>query len=89
MSLEKLTTIKFLEATHIRMARAGANLTVRELAVLSGINKATIVRIEAGYPVREASLNAVKETLESNGVKFLMCSASKDILIGAETRVNG
>ena len=85
MALVELKSMKHLEACHIRMARAGADLTIRELAVLSGMNKATIVRIEAGYPVRDASLIAVKETLENNGVRFLMCSASKDILVGVDT----
>lgn len=84
MSLVELKSMKHLEACHIRMARAGADLTVRELAIASGMNKATIVRIEAGYPVREASLAAVKETLESNGIRFLMCSASKAILVGID-----
>lgn len=82
MALEELTSMKHLEACHIRMARAGADLTVRELASASGMNKATIVRIEAGYPVRETSLAAVKQTLESNGIRFLMCSNSKSILVG-------
>jgi len=85
MALVELKSMKHLEACHIRMARAGANLTVRELALKSGMNKATIVRIEASYPVREASLIAVKETLENNGVKFLMCSVSKEILLGIDT----
>ena len=84
MALVELKSLKFIDASHIRMARAGANLTVREVAVLSGMNKATIVRIEAGYPVRETSLKAVKSTLEEKGVKFLMCDASKDIFIGVD-----
>ena len=48
MDEQQLTPALKLEATHIRMARVGVKLSIRELAELARINKATIVRIEAG-----------------------------------------
>ena len=58
MDEQQLTPALKLEATHIRMARVGVKLSIRELAELVRINKATIVRIEAGKPVRENTLNS-------------------------------
>ena len=71
-----------LDARHLRMARVGLDLTVRELAALSNVNKATIVRIEAGYPVRESSVLAVREALEDRGAKFVICNDSNAVLVG-------
>jgi predicted transcriptional regulator len=66
------------------MARVGLNLSIRELAQLSDMNKATIVRIEAGYPVRESSLSSVRETLESKGAMFWRCQKINKVLISVD-----
>ena len=73
-----------LDAAHLRMARSGLDLTIRELAYLSNVNKATIVRIEAGHPVREATLLSVRETLESKGAQFYMCCESRRIFVSLD-----
>ncbi len=65
----------------MRMARSGLNLTVRDLAEISNVNKATIVRIEAGMPVRHSTLLAVKQALEARGALFYECDVSKKILV--------
>lgn len=62
-----------LSAHHVRMARAGLQLGVRELAILCNVNKATIVRLEAGHAVRKSTLAVVKETLTGLGVEFWVC----------------
>jgi predicted transcriptional regulator len=59
-----------IDARHVRMARAGLGLSVRDLAQLANVNKATIVRLEAGMPVRYATLEAVKGALEDAGATF-------------------
>jgi predicted transcriptional regulator len=73
---------KTLHPSQIRMARSGLDLTVRELAVLCDVNKATIVRIEAGYPVRESTMEAVQSVLEDKGVQFSSCSVSDYTYVG-------
>lgn len=80
-----LVMAKNLEAHHIRMARSGLDITVRELAVLSNVNKATIVRIEAGYPVRETTQSVIRKTLEEKGAKFLQCKTTKEIYVHINT----
>ncbi len=52
------------------MARHGLNLSVRQLAELANLNKATIVRIEAGLSVRDSTLRAVGLALEAAGAEF-------------------
>ena len=77
-TLEPASTVR---ASHLRMARAGLNLTVRELAVLAGVNKATVVRIEADVPVRDASLTAVRSALEARGAQFVICHNTHDVFV--------
>ena len=57
-----LVSTKKLNACHIRMARVGVNLSIGELAELADMNKATIVRIEAGESVRDTSAQPDYET---------------------------
>ena len=59
-----------IDSRHVRMARAGLGLSVRDLAERARVNKATIVRLEAGMPVRDATTEAVKVALESEGAGF-------------------
>lgn len=76
---------KALKASHLRMARSGLDMTVRELAAVSKMNKATIVRIEAGHPVREATITAVRAALESLGARFVICDSANDVLVGIKS----
>ena len=64
---------KKIDRRHFRMARSGLGLSIRELAKLSGLNKATIVRLEAGTSVRSSTIAAVRQLLESRGAEFLSC----------------
>jgi len=84
MSDELLAPATKLDAQHIRMARVGVNLSIRELASLADMNKATIVRIEAGLAVRESSVLAVREILESRGAVFWKYKKLNKVLIGVD-----
>ncbi len=67
------TDSKFIDPRHIRMARSGLGLSVRDLAELAEVNKATIVRLEAGLqPARPATIDAVRSALEEAGASFLV-----------------
>ncbi|SLN61648.1 helix-turn-helix domain-containing protein [Pseudooctadecabacter jejudonensis] len=72
-------------AGHIRMARAGLNLTVRDLAEKAGVNKATIVRMEAGHAPRASSLNAVCQVLEEHGAAFDIEAETDRIIVKLST----
>jgi len=71
-----------LKPCHIRMARSGLDLTVRELAVLSEVNKATIVRTEAGLAVRDSTWKSIVDTLEKQGASFQKCAETHDVFVG-------
>lgn len=78
---------KFIEPRHIRMARSGLGLSVRDLAELAGVNKATIVRLEAGLqPARPATINAVRSALEQAGASFLAGEDPGTIAVSVELR---
>ncbi len=64
------------------MARSGLGLSVRELAELAGVNKATIVRLEAGTSVRDSTLGVVRQALESAGAEFLSCEEVDLVVVG-------
>ena len=68
-------------AEQYKMARVGLDLTVRELAQIANVNKATIVRIEAGMSVRETTAKTVREQLEAKGARFLTDIDSKEMLV--------
>jgi len=72
---------EIITASQIRMARAGLNLTVRDLAEKAGVNKATIVRMEAGHQPRISSLTAVKDVLEALGAEFEICHETNSVII--------
>ncbi len=56
-------------------------MTVRELATLSGTNKATIVRIEAGKTVRDSTLALVRKILESKGARFYKADETQKVIV--------
>jgi len=55
----------------IRMARAALRLTVREVAELTGIDKSTIIRAEAGGKVFYQTMTKLQAALEAEGVEFI------------------
>lgn len=85
MENDSLLRAKTLGAHHIRMARAGVNLSIRELAQLTEMNKATIVRLEAGKSVRTSSFNAIRDILEAKGAYFWESKALNRILISVDS----
>ncbi len=70
-----------IDPVQVRMARNGLALSVRELARLSGVNKATIVRTEAGLPVRPRTLGYILEALEEAGAEFLACHETGKVAV--------
>ena len=54
----------------LRMARAALRLTVEATAELAGVNKGTIVRVEAGERSYRRTLKDLREALEKSGVVF-------------------
>lgn len=85
---QSLKSAENIESLHIRMARAGLGITVRELAALTGTNKATIVRIESGKTVRESTLTLVRDILESEGAVFFQCEQTMEITVGINSKNN-
>ncbi len=79
---QTLKKTKDIDSNHIRMARSGLNITVRELAVLTDLNKATIVRAEAGLSIRDRSLDTIREALETLGATFFEDESSGGIFVG-------
>ena len=73
---------KALKARHLRMARAGLHFSIREFADLCHVNKATIVRIEAGHKVRDSTRTIVRQTLEDQGAEFWQCDGQGKIVVG-------
>jgi transcriptional regulator with XRE-family HTH domain len=55
----------------IRMARAALGWGVRELATAARVSGDTVNRLERGEPLRERTLAAVREAMESAGVVFI------------------
>jgi GAF domain-containing protein len=65
----------------IRAGRALLNWSVRELADASGVSATTIKRLEAhgSDTVRKASIDAIRRTMEAQGIEFM---ASADAKVG-------
>lgn len=68
--VKKMSISAPISPIQIRMARAGAGLTIRELAQITGLNKATIVRIESGMSVQSATIETVEKALIDHGAEF-------------------
>jgi len=66
-----------IDAAQVRMARAGAKLSVKELAALSGVADSTILRFETGRgAILATNLARIQRALEEAGVIFLAADAS-------------
>ncbi len=74
-----------IRPSHVRMARAAVGLSVRELAELAGVNKATIVRLEAGLPARKKTIDSIRKALESKGTRFLVGTEAPEIAVSVFT----
>lgn len=55
----------------LRSARAILRLGVREMAELTGVSHFTIVRMEAGEPVKASTVEKVRAALEAAGIEFI------------------
>jgi hypothetical protein len=53
-----------------RMARAALRLGVRDLAAAAKVASDTIVRFERGDELKERTVDAIRDALESAGVEF-------------------
>lgn len=53
------------------MARAAINLSIRQLAEVSGVGVNTVNRFERGSDVRLSSVTRLREALETAGVQFI------------------
>lgn len=54
-----------------RMARAGLNLGVRDLAGLAQVSTNTITRLERGESLYPRTIEAIRTALEAAGVEFI------------------
>jgi transcriptional regulator with XRE-family HTH domain len=54
-----------------RMARAALKLGVRDVADAAKVSPNTVTRLEAGLPVNNSTIAAIRAALESAGVIFV------------------
>jgi transcriptional regulator with XRE-family HTH domain len=59
-----------MKAVQIRMARAAAAWSVRELAQKAGVTANTVSRIENGADAKQSTIDALQRALELAGVEF-------------------
>jgi transcriptional regulator with XRE-family HTH domain len=52
------------------MARVAIGLGVRELAAAAKVAPGTVVRFEAGEPLKERTVDTLRQTLEAADVEF-------------------
>ena len=55
----------------LRMARAALKMTIREVSELTGIDKSTIVRTEAGGKAYYQTISTLQALFEKAGIEFL------------------
>lgn len=66
-----------LEPSQVRMARAALKISVRKLAVLSGVADSTILRFETGRgAILTSNMRRIQDALENEGVIFLPSDAN-------------
>lgn len=53
-----------------RMARAGLNWSIDDLAKASGVGRATVARFELGQTIQTDRLQAMRSALEAAGIQF-------------------
>ncbi|MEZ5903405.1 MAG: helix-turn-helix transcriptional regulator [Alphaproteobacteria bacterium] len=60
-----------LSITQCKMARAGLNLGIRDVAELADVSPNTVTRFERGEKLQERTIKAIKDALEKKGAEFL------------------
>jgi transcriptional regulator with XRE-family HTH domain len=53
------------------MARAALKMSVRDLAAKAKVSPNTVTRVEAGLPVNNSTVAAIRAALEAAGVLFV------------------
>ncbi len=54
-----------------KMARAGLDLSVRELAERARVSTNTVTRFENGEPLRDRTLDTIRDVFTAAGVEFI------------------
>jgi transcriptional regulator with XRE-family HTH domain len=71
-----------LTPTQCRMARAGLELGVRELAALAKVSPNTVSRLERREVLRDATLLTIRKVLEGEGAIFMSMYADDVLGVG-------
>jgi transcriptional regulator with XRE-family HTH domain len=71
-----------INAAQVRMARAALQMSVRDLAARVGVAPGTIVRIEAGKPAFESTLEKLELVLFAAGVEFYADKTGWSVKLG-------
>jgi transcriptional regulator with XRE-family HTH domain len=62
--------VAIMNGDQARMARAALKLGVRDVAALAKVSPNTVTRAEAGLPVNNSTMEAIRRALEAAGVEF-------------------
>ena len=60
-----------MDGSQARMARAALKMSVRDLAAKAKVSPNTVTRVEAGLPVNNSTVAAIRAALEAAGVIFV------------------
>ena len=60
-----------MDGNQARMARAALKMSVRKLAAAAQVSPNTVTRVEAGLPVNNSTIAAIRAALEAAGVIFV------------------
>jgi len=60
-----------MNAAQCRMARAGLQLSVRELAEMARVSPTTISKLERGEALYSRTVDAIRAALEAAGIEFI------------------
>jgi transcriptional regulator with XRE-family HTH domain len=69
--LRQIVTQLEMKAVQCKMARAALGLGVRDLAALAKVSPDTVSRFERGEPLKERTVDAIREAIERAGVEFI------------------
>jgi transcriptional regulator with XRE-family HTH domain len=81
--MQRILTI---EGRHGVMARAGLGLSVRQLAEMAVLDKATIVRFEAGMKLKGSTVAKIQKALEKEGAIFRVSCDGRHTWVGVPRR---
>lgn len=59
------------KSIQVKMAMAGLNITVRDLALITGVSTTTIMAIRDGKSVQTRNLDTIIDLLTSRGANFI------------------